>query len=361
MFSRREFVRMMGLIAGTSGGVSGLAFPGTALAMNGASSPAVAPWEDGLRTGGAPGSLEFWYFDTLMDDGTTAGFNFFTRPPTELAGPLKPRVSLNIGRPDQRRTREVIDYRADEFFAARDHCDVRIGPNRASGTLVDGFGRYEINLRGKESAANLVFHGEVPAWRPGRRDGEIKPGITFAWVPFIPYGNVEGTLTYDDKVHHVRGTGYHDHNWMNVDMTKIVDHWYWGRAYTANYRLVFAQVYGRANVLGSAPISAFLVAHNRSIVLGKYGQGIPLTLRETDPAVGPGGRSYSKKLDFEWSGPQGHVHLALRNPNFIEWFPVGANNAWYYRWKADVDLTLDLDGSHVAERGIAVYERLLLH
>jgi hypothetical protein len=339
-------MRMLGLAAGTS-------------AMGATPSPAVEPWEDGLRTGGAPGTLEFWYFDTVMDDGSTAGFNFFTRPPTELAGPLKPRVSINIARPDQRRTREVIDYRADEFSASREHCDIRIGPNHASGTLVDGFGRYEINLTGKETAANLVFRGDVPAWRPGPRDGELKPGIVFAWLPFIPYGSVEGTLTYDGAVHQVRGTGYHDHNWMNVDMTKIVDHWYWGRAYTQKYRLVFVQVFGRPDALGPAPISALLVARDSSILLGKFGQGIPLTLQEADFATGPGDRSYPKALDFDWAGAQGRVHLALREPKFIEWFPVGAG--WYYRWKSEVELTVDLNGTHAVDRGIAIYERLLLH
>jgi hypothetical protein len=361
MFSRRKFVRMMSLIAAMSEGVSGFSLPRTASSMNGTLLPPVEPWEDGLRTGGAPGTLEFWYFDTLMDDGSTAGFNFFTRPPTELAGPLKPRVSINIDRPGQPRTREVIDYRSDEFSASRDHCDVRIGPNHAFGTLIGGFGHYEISLTGKETAANLVFRGEVPAWRPGPRDGELKPGIIFAWLPFIPYGSVEGTLTYDGKVHHVRGTGYHDHNWMNVDMTKIVDHWYWGRAYTKNYRLVFVQVFGRPKVLGSAPISALLVARDSSIMIGDFGQGIPLTLQEADFATGPGGRSYPRALDFNWAGSQGRVRLALRNPEFIEWFPVGPGNAWYYRWKADLELTLDLNGSHVVEHGSAIYERLLLH
>ena len=346
MFTRGDFMRMLSLAAGTS-------------AMGASPSPPVQAGEDGLRTGGAPGTLELWYFETVMDDGSTAGFNFFTRPPTDLAGGLKPRVSINIARPDARRTREVIDYRADEFSASRDRCDVRIGPNHASGTLVDGFGRYEIKLTGKETAANLVFRGEVPAWRPGPRDGELKPGIVFAWLPFIPYGSVEGTLTYDGAVHRVRGTGYHDHNWMKVDMTTIVDHWYWGRAYTQKYRLVFVQVFGRKEALGSAPISALLVARDASILLGDFGQGIPLTLREADFATGPGDRTYPKALDFDWAGAQGRVHLALREPKFIESFPVGAG--WYYRWKSELELTVDLNGSHVVDRGIAIYERLLLH
>jgi hypothetical protein len=94
-------------------------------------------------------------------------------------------------------------------------------------------------------------------------------------------------------------------------------------------------------------------------MLGDFGQGIPLTLREADFATGPGDRTYPKALDFDWAGSQGRVHLALREPKFIEWFPVGSG--WYYRWKSELELTVDLDGSHVVDSGIAIYERLLLH
>jgi hypothetical protein len=349
MLSRGGFLYAMNMLAASaSAGTHATAAP-------------VEPWEDSLRTGGAPGTVEFWYFDTVMDDGTTAGFNFFTRPPTQPAGPLKPQVSINIGRPDLQRFREVLPYSADEFHAARDHCDVRIGPNRASGTLVNGLGHYAIEVVGKETAAKLDFHAEVPPWRPGSRSGEIKPGIVFSWLPFIPYGRVEGTLTYGGATHHVRGTCYHDHNWMNVNMTSIVDHWYWGRGNTEHYRLVFVQVFGIADKIGSAPISAFMVARDRTIELGDYGQGIPLTLRTRDIAKGPGGREYPKALDFDWKGPRGTVTLSLRDPHFIEWFPVPPDDGWYYRWKADLELTVELDGTRVVERGTAIYEQLLLH
>lgn len=368
MLSRGRFLSTMSYLSGAAS-LGAIAFPPALLADGLKQRPPVELWEDGLRTGASPGTVEFWYFDTLMDDGTTAGFNFFTRPPTEPAGEVKPQVSINIGRPDLRRTREVLKYRADEFSAAHDRCDVRIGPNRASGTLVDGLGLYRIEITGKECAADLTFRGEVPPWRPGSRSGELKPGVIFSWLPFIPYGKVEGTLTYDGAVHHVRGTCYHDHNWMNVDMTKIVDHWYWGRADTENYRLVFVQVFGLANTIGIAPISAFMVARKRTIELGDYGQGIAFRSTARDIATGPGGRHYPKALDFDWTGPRGAVRLALRDPKFIEWFPLpadpdatgGAKAPWYYRWRAGLELTLDLDGGHVVERGTAIYEQLLLH
>ncbi len=332
-----------------------------------AESTTVASWEDGLRTDAAPHTLEFWYFDTLMDDGTTAGFNFFTRAPGVLDGPLAPQVSINIGPPHGARTREVLRFAPGECSFARDRCDVRIGPNRAGGALVDGVGkRYHVDVVGKESAAHLVFSGEVPAWRPAAPDTQLRPGITFAWQPFIPYGRVTGTLAYGGKTHAVRGSCYHDHNWMNVNMNTIVDRWYWGRANTANYHLVFTQLFGRGAIAG-APISTLLVARRNAIELGVYGQGIPLTLTTADIATGYGGRTYPRALDFAWKGARGQVHLALRNPRFIEWFPLppnavlGDTNPWYYRWIADVALSVDLDKRRTSEHGTAIYEQLLLH
>jgi hypothetical protein len=29
----------------------------------------IKPWEDGMRTGGARGTFEWWYFDAHLDDG----------------------------------------------------------------------------------------------------------------------------------------------------------------------------------------------------------------------------------------------------------------------------------------------------
>ena len=41
---------------------------------------APALWEDGLRTDGAAGSFEWWYFDSKLDDGSSLVIIFFTGP-----------------------------------------------------------------------------------------------------------------------------------------------------------------------------------------------------------------------------------------------------------------------------------------
>jgi predicted secreted hydrolase len=63
----------------------------------------------------------------------------------------------------------------------------------------------------------------------------------FAWLPSIPYGTVEGKLTHSGQTHSVRGTGYHDHNWGNVALPSVLDHWYWVRAHVGPYTLIFVE------------------------------------------------------------------------------------------------------------------------
>ncbi|MBI3738752.1 MAG: hydroxyneurosporene dehydrogenase, partial [Chloroflexi bacterium] len=196
----------------------------------------VAVWEDGLRADTGRGSFEWWYFDAHFDDGSTAVIVFATKPLLERNGPLKPNVSVTITRPDGTKAAQFPIFPANQFSALKENCDVRIGPNWTRGNLH----RYEVHVEMNDLAADLTFTGLVPAWRPGA--GKAYFGDYdhyFAWLPSIPFGTVEGTLTYDGQTHHVKGAGYHDHNWGNVGLNEVMDHWYWGRAHLGDYTLIY--------------------------------------------------------------------------------------------------------------------------
>lgn len=92
-------------------------------------------------------------------------------------------------------------------------------------------------------AADLTFTGCVPAW-PGTGINYYDDALTryFVWLPAIPFGTVEGTMTFDGRTRPVRGTGYHDHNWGNVGLHEVLSRWTWGRAHLGDYSLIFAQV-----------------------------------------------------------------------------------------------------------------------
>ena len=62
----------------------------------------VAEFEDGQRIGMERGRYEWWYFDAHLDDGATVVVVFYTKPNVSPNGPLAPRITINITRPDGR-------------------------------------------------------------------------------------------------------------------------------------------------------------------------------------------------------------------------------------------------------------------
>ena len=40
----------------------------------------------------------------------------------------------------------------------------------------------------------------------------------------------------------VRGSGYHDHNWGNVELRKILNDWWWTRAQIGDYTVITSEM-----------------------------------------------------------------------------------------------------------------------
>ncbi len=329
-------------------------------------SETVQPWEDGLRADTGRGSFEWWYFDAHLDDGSTAVIVYLTKPILERHGPLKPGVSLTITRPDGSKVMEFPLYTPDAFYASKEACDVRIADSWVRGDLH----QYELHAETGKLAADLTFTGLVPPWRPGAgKVGFGDEGHYFAWLPAIPRGMVSGTLTYGGKTVSVSGIGYHDHNWGNISLNTVIDHWYWGRANLGDFTVIFVeQITTRA--YGSRKLPVFMLAKGDRILTG---DGNPLRLEKRDFVRHPDGRAYPRQLDFIWENEGRSVHLALRQPELIEGasllglFPVWEQkilrlftNPYYFRFNADLELTIDFDEIQAHERGPALYEIMML-
>lgn len=326
----------------------------------------IAPWEDGLRIDTGRGNFEWWYYDAHFDDGSTAVIVFGTKPLIERNSPLKPFVSLTITRPDGTKAISPIFFPVDQFKAAKESCDVRIGPNWTRGDLH----RYEVHFEGDGLAADLTFTGIVPPWRPGA--GKAYFGDLdhfFGWLPSIPYGAVEGTLTYDGQTRTVKGTGYHDHNWGNIGLNEVMDHWYWGRAHIGEYTLIYVDQIA-SNKYGNVHMPVFLLAKGTEILTG---DSTPLTMQTRDLVRHEGGYSYPREVDFNWKSGQESIQLRLRNPKIIEatslllmlpkWQQGLARlfaNPYYFRFNADLELDITIDKLSATERGSALYEIMIL-
>jgi len=326
----------------------------------------VASWEDGQRADTGRGLFEWWYFDTHLDDGSTAVISFNTKPILERNGPLKPAILLTITRPDGTKLSQFPIFPADQFSASKESCNVRIGPNWTHGDLH----QYQVHVELNNLAADLTFRGIVPPWRPGA--GKAYFGDLdhyFAWLPSIPYGSAEGTLTYDGQTHIVKGTGYHDHNWGNVGLNDVMDHWYWGRAHLGEYTLIFVEQVASANY-GYTRMPVFMLAKGDQIITD---DSQPLTMQARDFMSHSEGRGYPHEVDFDWVSGSESVRLRLREPKLIEavsllsllpkwqqWIAKRFANPYYFRFNADLALDINLDSIRTTEHGPALYEIMIL-
>jgi len=303
----------------------------------------LAPAEDGQRTKISAQTFEWWYFDTIMDDGSTCVATFLDTIPFVGSQALQPILQLNISRPDGTYQQFQAPFPPEAYAAASDRCDVRIGPNRVK----SWGGSYHLHAEGDGMKADLTFEAGVPGWRLGPvLTPDEAGGQWLGEQVVLASGTVTGTLTYDGKSHDVRGTCYHDHQWGGGKVgtaasavTPVM--WYWGRASAGEYSMWFAQVFVREGTGPTEPLVApCMLAHDGRMSLDTNS---PATVTLT---------AGSKELAVVWPSPQGSVTLILASPTEIASF----NDAKYLRYVADAHLTVDQQGVRTERRGKGIWE-----
>jgi hypothetical protein len=224
---------------------------------------AIKPWEDGLRTDGGPGTYEWWYFDAHLDDGAKLVLVFLTKQFTNIGRPLMPALRIDVTLPDGTSVRKIVELDRDTFTASTDSCDVRIGGNVFAGDLHT----YSIRAQVDEVSVDVTLAGQVPAWRPGtgvflfgRQDEDF-----FAWLPAVPQGTVEATYRVGDVHSTTTGIGYHDHNWGNAAMPKLMHDWYWARGAAGPYSVIASYITAE-KPYGYAALPVFMLARDGRLV-----------------------------------------------------------------------------------------------
>jgi hypothetical protein len=186
----------------------------------------IAAWEDGARTDGSAGTYEWWYFDAHLADGAKLVVSFMDKGDiADPKGPLSPVLRLNLDLPDGRHFEKLVHHRPDEWSAATDHADVRLGNNRFSGDRA----------------------------------------LEFAWLPAVPQGAVTAKYSIGGEQHETTGVGYHDHNWGNVGLLKVVHDWYWARGQAGPYSVIASYITA-AKRYGFESIPIFMLARDNVLV-----------------------------------------------------------------------------------------------
>jgi hypothetical protein len=231
----------------------------------------IEQWEDGTRTNsGARGTYEWWYFDSHLEDGTALVLVFYTKHMMSPEGPPVPLVTISYKTADgysyvgaYEISRAALKAAPDAFSAAKEGCAVKIGPCSFRGNLRE----YDIYYKDDRAEVTAHLTSNVPSWRP--ETGHLYFGDNdehyFAWLPSVPEGEVTATVTIDGKTSEHSGTGYHDHNWGNINMRTVMHHWYWGRARIGEYRVITSYIYGEKKY-GYHEFPIFMIAQKGKIL-----------------------------------------------------------------------------------------------
>ncbi|MEY2430983.1 MAG: hypothetical protein QOC92_708 [Acidimicrobiaceae bacterium] len=223
----------------------------------------VEPFEDGARTDGRAGTYEWWYFDAHLEDGAKLVVVFMNKDLASPQKPLAPLIRLNLDLADGRSFEKLATFDREAWSAATDSADVRIAGNRFSGDLH----RYRITASVDEIEVDVTLVGQVPPWRPGTGYMLYGPkrDLEFGWLPAVPQGTVIASYRIGDETHTTTGTGYHDHNWGNVGLMKIINDWYWARGQAGPYSVIASTVTAHKKY-DYAPVTLFMLAKGGKIV-----------------------------------------------------------------------------------------------
>ncbi|WEV43927.1 hypothetical protein OZX56_01475 [Lactobacillus sp. ESL0684] len=196
----------------------------------------IATWEDGIRTNpNTKGTYEWWYFDANLNDGSQLVITFFAKSAVNPGSELEPSIDIEHTQADGSKISDHLEFTPAEFSAAKDDCNVKIGQNYFRGNLK----HYQIGVFSPKITVELEFDNVTPAWRRnvciffGDHDEN-----NFGWLPATPRGKVTAKVTIASKEQTLTGDCYHDHNWGDVALMKVMHHWYWGRANIGDYTVI---------------------------------------------------------------------------------------------------------------------------
>ena len=309
-------------------------------------------WEDGMRTDGSKGTYEWWYFDSHYPDGTKLVIFFFSKSPIAVDGPVKPMTTMELTLADGTKYSEEVHETIANSYYAKDRCDVKIGESSISGDLK----HYDITFKGNTMEATVTLDGTIPAGRS--QTGSIFFGDNeeyyFAWLPAIPEGRAVADVKYDGKEVHLEGSGYHDHNWGNISMLKLMHHWYWGRAKVGDYKVISSWITGEKKY-GYKEFDVFMLAKDDKI-LGDNSNHTLKFLPAEEYIDHHTGKPVYGKVIYEYTTEDGEDYRIIYDrkgdiakQNFIDLLPgivrLGAK-------------LMGFEGSYLRFEGAATIERL---
>ncbi|NTV06343.1 MAG: carotenoid 1,2-hydratase [Chlorobiaceae bacterium] len=244
-----------------------------------------------------PGAYEWWYFDAEDKEN---GFSFvliwfsgfpFSPYYTSHYEKWKNRSTTDAPFPSNysgfsfqlyENGREIINFiregRNELFESNLTDTGVRFEKNRfIHDPLRDEYTLdidFSFPARHKEVKATFLFKScrrIVYEKKDTNNNGKVP---LHQWLLSVPRANVEGTIAITEqsdgsvRTIPVKAKGYHDHNLGAVPMQEYISRWYWGRAFSTHFDIIYYVVFFKNN--DYQPLSLLVLHDNVSDAFTVY-------------------------------------------------------------------------------------------
>ena len=174
-----------------------------------------------------------------MEDNTKVTLRFATKSVDSTESDVcTPSAFLIINTPDGKmHMAPCVGFNSEEISFGKDSCDVKFGRHHFIGDLDE----YQIKVAPVNGVGvDLKLKKQGQSWRGDT--GYIALGDNdeqfFTWLSSVSKGIVTGTITVDNKTYDVKGYGYHDHQWGNINHVEFVNSWFWSRQNTGDHSIL---------------------------------------------------------------------------------------------------------------------------
>lgn len=268
----------------------------------------IEQWEDGVRDSEASNHFEWWYFDSILDDGTKVVIQFLSKNGrTFSSNEFHPTIFYKVTLPDGRQIDKEYHSSAKDIHWSKDACDVQFGANYCKGDLR----HYQIHMELVDGmAADLILDSISKPYRPGTSYFQFgEPDKYYTWLCVVPRGKVSGSITVEGQQRAVSGTGYHDHQWGSINFHKYWNHWIWARQSFGDYSMLLFDFFTSEEYNCKRFPILFIQDKNGNLVFESIDEVKCLIEQHyTDDASG---KEYPSKMlyEFENNGTRVSYHL----------------------------------------------------